>query len=171
MTDNARQPSKVDVELELDHNIFTTRGWEKAVSFSHPLMEVEISTTSVDYQHFNRKHPDIKPVRIKVVADSGAQSCLWSMKEFLDSGFNKTDLIPVKHVMKTASSSSIRINGAVILRLCDPNSPSSIEAAVMVYISPDAPCFSLQRSSHTVESSASFISSGWRFRKAMFKCC
>lgn len=143
MTDGARRPSMVDVEL--DHHIFTTRGWEKAVSFSHPLMEVEISTTSVDYQHFNRKHPDIKPVRIKVVADSGAQSCLWSMKEFLDSGFKKTDLIPVKHVMKTASSSSIRIDGAVILRLHDPNSSSSIEAAVMVYISPDAPCFFLSK--------------------------
>ena len=141
MTEKVTPISKVGVEL--DHHIFTARGWEKAVSFSHPIMKVKISTHLDDYQHFNKKHPKVTPVIIDVVADSGAQSCLWSRKEFLNCGFTKNDLISVKHVMRTASSSPIRIDGAIILRLHSQDNTSSAEAAVMVYISPDAPSFFL----------------------------
>ena len=70
------------------------------------------------------------------MADSGAQSCLWSYKEFIASGFSDSDLIPVSTDLVAANKSPIDLAGAVILRLQGHNSSNS--CATMVYISRDA---------------------------------
>ena len=75
------------------------------------------------------------------MADSGAQSCLWSYKEFIASGFSDSDLIPVSTDLVAANKSPIDLAGAVILRLQGHNSSNS--CATMVYISRDANGFYL----------------------------
>ena len=91
-------------------------------------------------------HPTIAPKYIDVVADSGAQSCLWSRKEYLSSGFSMNDLIPVRHAMRAANRAPIAIDGAVLLRLTGSSADGShYEAAAMVYISPDAHSFFLSK--------------------------
>jgi hypothetical protein len=88
-------------------------------------------------------YPTIAPKHIEVIADSGAQSCLWSKEEFLASGFSKRDLLPVRH---TANLAPIKIVGAIFLRLSGTSADGEeFEAAVMVYISPDARSFFLSK--------------------------
>jgi len=92
------------------------------------------------------RYPSIAPKHIDVVTDSGAQSCLWSRKEFLSSGFSMKDLIPVRHAMRAANRAPIKIDGAVLIRLAGLAAGGShLEAAAMVYISPDANSFYLSK--------------------------
>ena len=88
--------------IVLDHHIFTHEGWERATSLSHPALRLRISTLKEDYIHLGMSPATISPKHIDVVADSGAQSCLWSRREFLKSGFNLADLIKAHHTMEAA---------------------------------------------------------------------
>ena len=130
----------------LDHHIFTPTGWSKVPTLRHPQLRIRITTDKSDYDRMNIRHPTIAPKSIDVVADSGAQSCLWSRKEFLSSGFSMKDLIPVRHTMRAANRASINIDGAILLRLSGMSAEgSNYEAASMVYISPDANSFFLSK--------------------------
>ena len=106
----------------LDHHIYTSRGWSKVSSLNHPKLRVRITTDEEDYAKMGFRQPIISPKYLDVVTDSGAQSCLWSRKEFLSSGFSLKDLIPVRHTMRAANCVSIAIDGAVLLRLSGTSS-------------------------------------------------
>ena len=135
-----RQPVK------LDHHIFTANGWRKALTLNHPTLRLRVSTQNTDYSEFRIPLPKISPRHVDVIVDSGAQSCLWSRKEFVKCGFNTKDLIPVHHSMKAANSAPITIDGAIFLRLSGQSRDGkAFEAAVMTYISPDADNFFLSR--------------------------
>ena len=130
----------------LNHHIFTPSGWSRVSKLSHPKLRVRIRTDAADYEQLNAVQPRIIPKFIDVVADSGAQSCLWSRSEFLRSGFAMKDLVPVRHVMKAANCAEIEIDGAILLRLSGTSQDgSSYEAAVMVYVSPNAKSFFLSK--------------------------
>jgi ribosomal protein L44E len=130
----------------LDHHIYTSTGWSKVSSLNHPRLRVRVTTDENDYAKMGFRQPIISPKYLDVVTDSGAQSCLWSRKEFLSSGFSMKDLIPVRHTMRAANCVSIEIDGAVLLRLSGPSSEGEhYEAAVMVYVSPDVRSFFLSK--------------------------
>ena len=143
------QPSVVPSRLhrkpiELEHHIFSETGWAKATSFKHPTIRLTITTDVSDYATFGYVFKRIQKQTVTVVVDSGAQSCLWSREECLSCGFRLTDLIPVLHTMKSANRSSISIDGAIILRLSGRTADNhELEAAAIVYISPDATTFYL----------------------------
>ena len=130
----------------LDHHIFTPTGWSRVSTLNHPKLRVRITTDKDDYIRMGFQYPIISPKSIDVVTDSGAQSCLWSRRECLASGFSMKDLIPVLHTMRAANRAPIAIDGAVLLRLSGSSAEgSNFEAAVMVYISPDARSFFLSK--------------------------
>ena len=132
--------------IDLDHHIFADAGWTKVTSLNHPTIPVIMRTNESDYTTLGYNYPRIERKPIIVIADSGAQSCLWSRRECFNRGFTKEDLIPVRHSMKTANRSQITIDGAVIVRLTGlTNDGREMEAAVMVYISPEAQCFYLSK--------------------------
>lgn len=108
---------ELERKVILDHHIFTQEGWKKAASLSHPTLRLRISTHEEDYNCLSMVPAKISPKHIEVVADSGAQSCLWSRRDFLKSGFSLTDLINVHHTMEAANAAPIKINGAILLRL------------------------------------------------------
>ena len=83
--------------------------------------------------------PNVNPVTISAMADTGAQSCLWSMDAFLAAGFLLSDLIPVKIDLVAANKSPIRIEGAIVVRLsADGADVITRSCATMVYISRQA---------------------------------
>ena len=132
--------------VTLDHHIFTAEGWKRACALSHPSLRLRITTCQEDYDKFGITYPRIQPKHIDVIVDSGAQSCLWSKRRFLRSGFTLKDLIPVRHLMKAANTAPITIDGAILIRLSGvTNAGDNVEAAVMVYISPDTDKFYLSR--------------------------
>ena len=69
--------------MSLNHHIFTDEGWTRVSSFAHPRLRVAASVHRDDYNSLGVRCPTVKPRNIEVVADSGAQSCLWSRSEFL----------------------------------------------------------------------------------------
>ena len=66
--------------LVLEHHIFTPAGWERASSLNHPCLRVRLTTDADDYNQLGVPQPVIAAKHIDVIADSGAQSCLWSRK-------------------------------------------------------------------------------------------
>ena len=145
MTEIAVVGSEVDAVV-LDHHIFADDGWRKVSALSHPTVSLEISANPDDYRDFGYPCPKLTSKKITVVTDSGAQSCLWSRRAYLDCGFSVKDLIPVKHRMKAANRVPIEIDGAILLRLTGVSRDGeTLESAVMVYVSPDANCFYLSK--------------------------
>ena len=119
-------------------------GWQKAKKPSHPRLRLRVTTEKTDYCSLGLNHVSITPFHIDVVTDSGAQSCVWSLKGFILSGFKMTDLIPIEHSMAAANKSPIKVEGAIVLRLSgqDDNGETH-DCAVVVYISSDVEDFFL----------------------------
>ena len=73
-------------------------------------------------------------------------SCLWGLQNFLQAGFTKADLIPVKHSLFAANKGKIQVSGAIFLRLSGSSGDGrNCTAAVMTYISPSTSRFYLSR--------------------------
>ena len=103
-----------------------------------------MSVNASDYQAFRRSCPTVAQTAITAMADTGAQSCLWSTTGFLAAGFTPSDLIPVSIDLVAANMSPIKIAGAIILRLqghLPDRGPFS--CATMVYVSEAARGFYL----------------------------
>ena len=80
-------------------------GWQKANSPCHPRLRLRATTETSDYCSLGLQPVNITPFLIDVVTDSGAQSCVWSLKGFTLSGFKKSDLITIQHSMAAATNS------------------------------------------------------------------
>ena len=118
-------------------------GWKRVQGIKHPQLRLRGMTVRSDYESLGLEYKHIDPFHLNVVTDSGAQSCVWSLKGFLNSGFAITDLIPVDHSLKAANKVSIRIDGAIILRLSGEDYDTKHECAVMVFVSSDVDEFFL----------------------------
>ena len=136
--------SPADVLANEAHHIFTNGQWRRARFFNHPEVKLTMSVNASDYQAFRRSCPTVAQTAITAMADTGGQSCLWSMTGFLAAGFTPSDLIPVSIDLVAANKSPIKIAGANILRL-HGHSPDSetFSCATMVYVSEAARGFYL----------------------------
>ena len=134
-------------EVKLDHYIFDSKnGWEKSESLQHPTVSLNITTDEEAYSQINAKCPEYRSDVVVAVTDTGAQSCLWSLKDFLRCGFKHSDLLPVKRTMLAANREQIDITGALFLKLSGKDSAGNVHTApVMVYVSPCTSKFYLSR--------------------------
>ena len=80
----------------LSHQVFSKGEWRKARIRDHPKVPIEIIVRNCH------------PVAATAVADSGAQSNIWSLEEFLQAGFNMKELSPVSLSLNAANKSPIR---------------------------------------------------------------
>ena len=136
-------------EIILDHHIFHSQdGWKKAESLPHPTLRLKLTTDDSDYNHINAACPKVRPSDVTVVADTGAQSCLWGLRDFYRCGFNDSDLLPVKRTMRAANMDEIEIMGAVFVRISGADVSGKIYTApIMAYVSPSTEKFYLSRES------------------------
>ena len=112
----------------------------------HPTLHLTVSVHSEDYSNVSHEPPTIKPKKIEVVTDTGAQSCLWGLQNFLHCGFTEAALIPVKHHLFAANREEIPVVGAIVLRLSGATPEGATHsAAVMTYVSPSTNRFYLSR--------------------------
>ena len=126
------------------HSIFTKGQWRKSKFKDHPRVELLLSVLSSDYKQFSKRCPNVAPTKISALADTGAQSCLWSLEEFESLGFTKNDLIPVSINLMAANKSPITVEGAACVRLEGVASDGSKQScSTMVYISRQAQGFYL----------------------------
>lgn len=87
--------------MPLTHQFFTKNGWRRTKASDHPRVVLELAKTS---------HPS-KLIKVAAVADTGAQSDLWSLDGFLKAGYKLSDLSPVSLPLHAANKSPIRIDG------------------------------------------------------------
>ena len=77
-------------EIVLDHHIFHSQdGWKKSESLPHPTLRLQLTTDDSDYSHMGATCPRIAPSYVTVVADTGAQSCLWGLRDFYRCSLSK----------------------------------------------------------------------------------
>ena len=131
----------------MDHHIFDSHeGWKKAESMPHPVLKLAVTTDASAYKHFGVACPQMISADANVVADTGAQSALWSLQGFRRSGFNDTDLLPVRQTMRAANMGEIEISGAVFIKLTGIDSSGKKHTApIMAYVSPSTEKFYLSR--------------------------
>ena len=103
----------------VDHLIFDgTLGWRKADAAPHSTMKV---SARIDKSSFAQLGMAVNnkptPIDITAVADSGAQTCLMSLKLIHRMGLTKKDLIPVKKRLKAANNEEITILGSTFLHI------------------------------------------------------
>ena len=79
-----------------------------------------------------------KSIDITGVADTGAQSDLWSLEQFLNAGFTKEDLSPVSLSLFAANRSPIKMSGAFRANLEGKfTQGTQIRCSIVIYISLD----------------------------------
>ena len=112
----------------LHHQIFNKGEWRRAQIMEHPQILLALS-------------PDRQPLRsveVMGIADTGAQSDLWSLEKFLAAGFKKDELSPVSLSLHAANRSPIKIDGAFLARLEGRNDDGvAIVCRTMIYVSRD----------------------------------
>ena len=134
-------------QIILDHHIFNSHeGWKRCESMTHPTLRLRLTTKPDDYSHFGATCPKVTPSFVTVVTDTGAQSCLWSQKDFYRCGFRDSDLLPVSRTMLAANMEEIVIAGAIFICLSGKDAEGRTHTApVMAYVSPSTSKFYLSR--------------------------
>ena len=128
---------KRNQKVVLSHHIFTKAGWRRARLTDHPRTPLSLSP----------EHEPQKVATVQGLADSGAQSNVWSLNEYLAAGFSLDDLSPVTLALNAANKSAIRIDGALFVTLSGKMANGSlITCKTMVYVSRDVNGFYLSYS-------------------------
>ena len=111
----------------LHHQVFSKGEWRRAQIMAHPQILLKLSA-------------DSQPLSVEVmgIADTGAQSDLWSLEQFITADFSKHDLSPVSLSLHAANRSPIKINGAFHARLEGrSNSGVKVHCRTIIYVSQD----------------------------------
>ena len=123
--------------VTLSHQIFTKGEWRRARLTAHPRAKLNIIP----------ENKQSAPTAVDGVADSGAQSNVWSLAEYLASGYDKTSLAPVNLSLNAANKSAIRIDGAFFAEITGTTAEGkTIGAKSMIYVSRDVKGFYLSYS-------------------------
>ena len=121
----------------LDHHIFSKGEWKRARLRDHPRLPITISLSRpgrTDSGTFNTSS-DIH-AEVSAIADTGAQSDLWSLSDFIACGFSRDQLHPISLSLSAANRSPISIEGAFFARLATQSSSGDVTAChSMVYVS------------------------------------
>ena len=76
-----------------------------------------ISTDKKAYIQINIKCPRQNYCKINVVTDTGVQSCLWDLDNYIKYCFKKSKFLPVKRKIVAANREQIEITGAIFMEL------------------------------------------------------
>ncbi|KAK3710029.1 hypothetical protein QZH41_012419, partial [Actinostola sp. cb2023] len=121
----------------LAHHIFTKGGWRQARLRDHPTVPLTISIArpSRAGNHTCGNAPVIQ-VEVPAIADTGAQSDLWSLDSYLACGFPLDGLQPISLSLSAANRSPISIEGAFFDKLATKSHSGEIATChSMVYVS------------------------------------
>ena len=123
--------------VRLAHQVFTKGEWKRARLREHPRVPITISIdTSAHSRYSNPTRTSNTHAEVSAIADTGAQSDLWSMKDFLACGFSRDDLLPVSLGLSAANRSPISIEGAFFAKLTTKLHNGEVTSCrSMVYVS------------------------------------
>ena len=121
-------------DAEDNHHALVNDQWVKANMREHPTISVNIS---MDQAWCRSKHPPPIAKNVVAIADTGAQTNVWSLREFLAAGFERSILLPAPNLV-AANHSRISIDGA-FFGVIQGNSRDGqrVQCHAMIYISSD----------------------------------
>ena len=125
--------------LVLAHHLFDNLNecWRRGSSQPQPYVDLHVTASRQDYESLGFKHvaKDVRNTRLKVMADTGCQSCVAGLKAISQLGIGIKNLIPVKVKMSAANETQLKILGAVILRFSGISSEGdSRQTRQIVYV-------------------------------------
>ena len=100
----------------LDHHIFTKGAWRRAHLRDHPKVAITISNDTSSPRNISKSNSSVT-ADVSAVADSGAQSDLWSLKDYLAHGFSRDNLVPVALSLSAANRSPIAYASAFFAKI------------------------------------------------------
>ena len=123
--------------VTLDHHVFSKGEWRRARLQAHPTVNISITTDpQTTDDGASRENNTIRQAHVSAIADTGAQSDIWSLKDFLACGFPRDVLAPVSLSLSAANRSPIPIEGAFFAKLAHKNSTGQeVTCRSMVYVS------------------------------------
>ena len=123
--------------VTLTHHIFSKGEWRRARLADHPRAKLTLIP----------ERNQSTPTCIDGLADSGAQSNVWSLREYIAAGHKVKDLSKVNLSLNAANKSAIRIDGAFFADITGVTAEgTTIVAKAMVYVSRDVNGFYLSYS-------------------------
>ena len=142
-----RAPKQSSQVVVLQHHIFTDGEWRRARFTKHPTVRLRLSIDERAPRARHLRHSQVF-ANVDGVTDSGAQSDVWSLNQFLASGFSHEDLHPVSLSLQAANNSKISIEGAFfgVIEGRNPNG-NGVACRAMIYVSKDVHSFFLSHES------------------------
>ena len=133
-TQVAMMQLKVGAAVVLEHHIFDPMtGWTKRKPWEHPRLRLVVRPCEEMYSNLNARIPDAGPMVVDGIADTGAQACLWSARDFYRAGYKKQDLFEVKQRIAAANRQPLKIVGAAFLKV----EANDLMTQLMAFITPD----------------------------------
>ena len=122
---------------QLDHHIFSKGEWKRTRLRDHPRLPITISLSRPSRTGSGAYNtPSDIYAEVSAIADTGTQSDLWSLSDFIACGFSRDDLHPISLSLSAANRSPILIEGAFFAKLATQSSCGEIMAChSMVYVS------------------------------------
>ena len=121
----------VQLPVALRHHIFKDRKWIPNPGKPHPKVKLTAFTQRSDYEFFGLRLIQMKTQDIEAITDSGAMVS-WDVS-YRRAGFSHNNLILAKQKLNGVCKSTIKIYGAVLLRMYDISSDGEkMTCAVMV---------------------------------------
>ena len=122
--------------IQLGHHVFTKNGWRQQRMKDHPRVPLSISIDDGDPQRSSGLAEPAHSAETLGIVDSGAQSNLWSLKEFDRLGFDRSALSPVTMTLSAANKSPIPIEGAFFAKLKGLSEKgNTVESRAMICVS------------------------------------
>lgn len=119
----------------LDHHVFTKGEWRRARLKAHPTVNTTADTSAID-QSDSPGITSTARAEVLAIADTGAQSDLWSLADFLACGFSRDILTPISLSLSAANRSPISIEGAFFAKLASRTGiGKNVTCRSMVYVS------------------------------------
>lgn len=121
----------------LNHHIFSKGEWKRARLREHPRVAITISLDKSTQGNTGNSHQSCDThADVTAIADTGAQSDLWSFADFLARGFTRADLHPIRLCLSAANRSPISIEGAFFAKLTTWSPKGNLSSCrSMVYVS------------------------------------
>ena len=131
----AKKGTHATIKTPLEHHIFSKGEWRRARLRDHPRAPVTI-TLAHPRRGSNETNSHTPQAEVTAIADTGAQSDLWSLSEFLSCGFSRDELQPIRLSLSAANRSPIAIEGAFFAKLTTKSSSGKATSChSMVYVS------------------------------------
>ena len=123
--------------VKINHQVFTAAEWKRARLRANPRVAITVNMdTSAQAKYGGNTISPNTDVEVAAIADTGAQSDLWSLADFLSCGFTRDSLLPVTLSLSAANRSPITIEGAFFAKLTAKSRSGEVSSCrSMIYVS------------------------------------